>query len=100
MATGVELKFDDGSEEEIDFESPVDLKNFPPLIKRCMLKYPSVVPSELSVKKLKKLLEDLPGYRDVECAPDVYEKLISEWSKAYQENLDEIMFKNLSSYEP
>jgi len=98
--TGVELKFDDESEEEIDLEGDVDVNNIPLLVKRCMLKYPSVVPSELTMKRLKKLLVALPGYQECDFPQDVYKEIISAWSKAYQENLDEIMFKNLSSYEP
>jgi hypothetical protein len=98
--TGVELKFDDESEEEIDLEGDVDVKNIPLLVKRCMLKYPSVVPSELTMKRLKKLLVALPGYQECDFPQDVYEEIIATWSKAYQEKLDEIMFKNLSSYEP
>ena len=100
LATGVELKFDEGSDEDVDLETSVDLTDFPPLVKRCMLRYPSTVPSELTIKRLKRLLGDLPGYRESECSPEVYEEFIIAWDKAYRENLDDIMFKNLSSYEP
>ena len=99
-ATGVELKFDDGSDEDVDLDAVIDLTDLPLLVKRCMLKYPSTVPKELSLKKVKRLLAALPGYRECECSPEVYTEFIKAWDKAYQENLDEIMFKNLASYEP
>jgi hypothetical protein len=97
--TGVELKYDD-DDDEINWNTPVDFSNIPELVKRCMSKYPSVVPTEVSVKKVKLLLIKLPGFVDSDVGDEVYQDFLGAWSQAYQNNIEEIMFKNLSSYEP
>ena len=98
-STGVELKFEE-TDDRIDWDVTVTLMNIPELVRRCMVKYPSVVPTELTPKKVKVLLKELKSFRRTDNDDKLYEEFLMSWSKAYQENLDEIMFKNLSSYEP
>lgn len=70
-------------------------------IYRCMLKYPSSVPAELNTQKAIKLLIKLPGLpKDFPPSTETVGKLLSKWNEAYLENLDRVMFNNLSSYEP
>ena len=99
QTTGVELKYDD-DEDGIDWETSVDFSNITELVKRCMSKYPSVVPTEISIKKAKLLLMKLPGFVNSAVGDEAYQEFLVVWSQAYQKNLEEIMFKNLASYEP
>lgn len=66
-----------------------------------MLKYPSTVPGELSTVKATKLFKSLPGF-DCNQEPTVEQinRVLEKWKEAYNENLDKVMFDNLSSYEP
>ena len=66
-----------------------------------MSKYPSTVPTELSRAKAVKLVHELNCISTSALpADDIIDALIRHWDEAYQENLDRVMFANLSSYEP
>ena len=99
QATGVELKFD--LEKAIDWERRIKWTDIDDIVARCMVKYPSVVPSELSEHSLVELVRSLPGFQDQEHPEKQTVVQVScQWSKQYAENLEMVIFSNLSSYEP
>ena len=100
QTSGVELKFD-GDDRGVNWESTVSLNDTLEIVKRCMAKYPSVVPSELTLRKAEVLLKVLPGLdKSEKLTRERFDAIITEWEVAYKENLDKVMFDNLSSYEP
>jgi hypothetical protein len=100
QTSGVELKFD-GEVHGIDWNVQVSWEDIEEIVRRCMAKYPSIVPTELSLRKAEVLLGNLPGLTKAdELTEESFRKIVERWDLAYRENLDKVMFDNLSSYEP
>lgn len=100
QSAGVELKFDD-SEESIDWTSTFGWTDTKSIVVRSMNKYRSVVPSEVPLKQLKVLVRGLPGFVDTKEPTDqVLTDIRSIWQSEYDDNLEKVVFDNLSSYEP
>ena len=112
-SSGVELKVDPEG-EGINWERIISWKDCDEIVKRyanlfvqqlpknrCMMKYPSVVPGEKKVKDILTLIEKLPSFEQGS-SPDLSHvgKIRGMWIEAYTDNLEKVMFDNLSSYEP
>jgi len=98
--SGVELKFST-DEELIDWVAVLQIGDTEEIVKRCMAKHPAVVPTELTIKKFEQIVSTLPGIQLTEAITKMdFDRIISAWDAAYRENLEKVMFDNLSSYEP
>ena len=66
-----------------------------------MNKYRDRVPSEMSHVQVKRLVEALPGF-DQRTKPtqEQISDVLATWKGMYDENLEKVIFDNLSSYEP
>lgn len=112
-SSGVELKVDP-EEESINWERIIGWEDDEEIVRRyayifveqlsdnrCMMKYPSVVPGEKKVKDILTLVEKLPSFERTS-SPDLSHvgKIRGMWIEAYTDNLEKVIFDNLSSYEP
>lgn len=97
--TGVELKFD--SETDIDWDKSLSWSDTEEIVLRCMVKYPETTPYTIKESELIRLVKKLPNFQDRQ-DPDAFvvSRILDQWSKEYAENLENVTFKNLASYEP
>ncbi len=66
-----------------------------------MIKYRNIPPNEISKSGLIKLVADIKGFVDQGEPSEVHViAVLNLWGQEYNEQLDKVMFDNLSAYEP
>lgn len=100
QSAGVELKFEN-DEDLIDWDLKFGLSDILQIVKRCMSKYPAIVPTDLSNKRVEKLVRQLKGFDDkTDPTNSNINEIVAKWNESYLEHLEKVTFDSISSYEP
>lgn len=100
QSAGVELKFDN-FEIPIDWSQRFGWNDTSSIVSRCMSKYRNLIPNDLPHAKLATCVRSLPGFDDIsEPEKETLREIRSQWQSEYEDNLEKVIFDNLSSYEP
>ncbi len=94
------MKLED-SDETIDWTKTFGWEDISMIVPRCMNKYRSDVPKEISSKRLTSLVQTLPGFKSSnEPSMDRLNQIRLAWQIDYDENLEKVTYDHISSYEP
>ena len=97
--TGVALKDGVLDDHEIDWTKPFKLTNADEAARRCLARHRAINPSELTLKQLQILLDEVKGYeKESTVTESDFHRFQANWVRRHEEEIEKVTYDNVALY--